>query len=117
MKYLVIIPMFIGLAGCSAELTSDTAVMSTASGPAALSGKTLTNADTTFVVNADGTLTGEEATGEVVAGTWKIEDGKWCRTLTQPAAFAGTSCRDVIIEGDQVTLARPDGSGSTYTMM
>lgn len=117
MKNFLIFPMVVMLVGCSAELTADTAVMSTASGPAALSGKTLTNADTTFIVNADGTLTGEEATGEAVAGTWTIEDGKWCRTLTQPAAYAGTSCRDVIIEGDQVTLARPDGSGSTYTMI
>ncbi|WP_156883586.1 hypothetical protein [Salipiger mucosus] len=117
MKHFSLLPVALVIAGCNADMPSDTAMVTPADGPSALSGKTLSNSDTTLIVNADGTLTGQEATGEAVSGTWTVEDGQWCRTLTQPEAYAGTSCRTVLIEGDQVTLARPDGSGPTYTMM
>lgn len=81
-----------------------------------LAGKTLSNAESTMALTADGRLLGKESTGEITRGTWEIRDGKWCRTLTEPAAWAGTGCRGVTFSGNTVTMSKDDGTSFTYTI-
>ena len=53
-------------------------------------------------VKADGTLSGmvgPEQTEEL-AGTWEIQNGQWCRTLTLPANFTGSACQDATLNDD-----------------
>lgn len=105
------------LAACETN-TSTSASMADANSTdtrAMLAGKTLVNPDTTMNLLATGQLTGVEANGDEVAGTWTADDGQWCRTLTKPAAYAGSACRDVTFGGDQVTMIGPNGA-ITYTM-
>jgi hypothetical protein len=83
---------------------------------AQLSGKTLTNEFVTMALTKDGQIIGKESTGEVTRGTWTVRDGQFCRTLTEPAAYAGTACQDVAFSGNQVTFTRANGSTITYTI-
>ncbi len=74
-------------------------------------GKPLTNGDTTVTIGADGTVTGGG-----FEGVWEERDGKYCRTLTQPAQYAGTECQTVVLNGDQVTFESPQGHSVTWTV-
>ncbi|QFT62065.1 hypothetical protein [Roseivivax sp. THAF30] len=102
------------LAGCAT-----TGTMSTM-GPieTRLTGKTLVNSGGWSITpEAGGVLSGTEADGSAVVGTWEERNGQFCRTLTQPADWAGTACQNVVFEDDgTVTFIRADGSKSVMTM-
>lgn len=69
----------------------------------AISGKRLVADRGDFIdVNANGILTGMVGPDQSnrLAGAWEIRNGQWCRTLTEPAALAGTSCQDASLNGD-----------------
>jgi len=70
---------------------------------AALSGRTLVNDGARIEVNPDGTLSG------FVEGTWSVENGQWCRTLTAPARVAGSACQDIEIADGQATIDGVNG--------
>ncbi|MCV6585144.1 MAG: hypothetical protein OIF47_06380 [Marinibacterium sp.] len=78
---------------------------------AALSGKTLTSGSTTIMLGSDGTISGDG-----VAGTWEIRDGKFCRTLTQPESLQGSECQTVTLDGDKATFQSPTGRTSSFTL-
>lgn len=70
---------------------------------AAISGKRLVAPRGDFIdVGADGRVTGMIGPDQSLAlsGVWEIRDGQWCRTLTEPASFAGTACQDATLNGD-----------------
>ncbi len=80
-----------------------------------VAGKTLTGADKSkFENSADGSLTGVTGKGDALSGTWEIKDGKWCRTIKEPARLAGSACQTASIKGGTFTLVRDDGSSVKY---
>lgn len=119
-KLLVVSVALSALAGCQMTTTKTAAVApgaaAVASADAALvqkfAGAKLTSLDTGQVINAnaDGTLTGAG-----VKGTWTIKNGQWCRTLTEPKAFAGSACQKMDIQGNVMTLTRANGSTARYS--
>ncbi|MCK0138839.1 hypothetical protein [Aliiroseovarius sp. F47248L] len=65
----------------------------------------------------DGTISGGSDAMQF-GGTWSVEDGKYCRTLTDPTPepMRSSGCLDVQINGDQATLTSEDGTVRTYTL-
>lgn len=65
----------------------------------------------------DGTISGGSDTMQF-GGTWTVENGQYCRTLTDPTPepMRSTGCLDVQIDGDQATLTSEDGTVRTYTL-
>ena len=104
------------LAAAPAPAATAASAQATAQIQGQLAGKTLTNADSTLALTKDGALIGKSKSGAVIRGTWEAKDGKFCRTLTEPAAAAGTECQNVTIQGDQLTLVRANGQVVTYTL-
>lgn len=120
LKTLVIGAVAFGaLAGCQtttnalSAVSADAVAASDAAITQKFAGATFTNLDNGTVVNAnaDGTLTG----GGGLSGTWAIKNGQWCRTLTAPAAYAGSECQKMVIAGNVMTLTRADGSIGRYS--
>ena len=81
-----------------------------------MAGKTLTLKKSTFVIGADGTMTGKTDRGETVTGTWEVEGGKWCRTITEPPRLAGSACQTASIKGKTFTITRDDGTKLDWKM-
>ncbi|MDE9448920.1 hypothetical protein J3R80_00375 [Aliiroseovarius sp. Z3] len=65
----------------------------------------------------DGTISGGNDAMQF-GGTWSVDDGKYCRTLTEPTPepMRSSGCLEVQINGDQVTLTSDDGTSRTYTL-
>lgn len=83
----------------------------------AVSGRTLMAGDTRLTAGANGALVGTLASGDTLSGTWRINNGKWCRTLTQPARFAGPEvCQDAALTDGQLVVIGSNGSPTTYTI-
>lgn len=55
----------------------------------AVSGRTLVSGDTRLTAGANGALVGTLASGDTLSDSWRVNNGKWCRTLTLPARFNG----------------------------
>lgn len=68
-------------------------------------------------LETDGTISGGNDTVQF-GGTWTVENGKYCRTLTAPTPkpMRTSGCLDVQIDGDQATLISEDGKTRTYTL-
>lgn len=82
-----------------------------------VAGKTLLGADQSkFVIAEDGTLSGVTGKGDALVGTWQVKDGRWCRTIKEPAKLAGSACQKASIKGKTLTLIRDDGSTVTFTV-
>lgn len=83
----------------------------------AVSGRTLVAGDSRLIAGANGTLIGTLATGDTLSGTWRISGGKWCRTLTLPARFAGPEvCQDAALADGQLVIVGSNGSPTTYVI-
>ncbi|MEL7213687.1 MAG: hypothetical protein AAGK92_13575 [Pseudomonadota bacterium] len=81
----------------------------------AVSGRTLVAGDTRLTAGANGALVGTLAGGDTLSGTWRILNGRWCRTLTQPARFAGPEvCQDVALTEGQLVIIGSNGNPTTY---
>jgi hypothetical protein len=104
----VVAPFALALAACQTTGSEMSASPDDAL-RAQLSGKTIAVNGAETHVNSDGSLSG------AVQGTWTIEDGKYCRTIVAPKAWAGTQCQGVSFDGNQVTFTRPNGK--TFTGM
>ena len=102
------------LAGCAATGSVETM------GPVEtrLSGKTLvSDGGWSLMLQPGGVLSGSEADGSPVLGTWEERGGQFCRTLVEPKDWAGTACQDVVFSDDgTVTFIRADGSQSVLTI-
>ena len=82
-----------------------------------VSGRTLVAGDTRLTAGANGALDGTLASGDTLSGTWRIANGKWCRTLTLPARFAGPEvCQDAALTDGQLVVIGSNGSPTTYTI-
>lgn len=83
----------------------------------AVSGRTLVAGETRLTAGANGALVGTLANGDTLSGTWRISGGKWCRTLTQPARFAGPEvCQDAALADGQLVIIGSNGSPTAYTI-
>ena len=83
----------------------------------AVSGRTLVSGDTRLTAGANGALVGTLANGDTLSGTWRIGNGKWCRTLTLPARFSGPEvCQDVALTDGQLVVIGSNGSPTTYVI-
>ena len=83
-----------------------------------LLGKTLTTGNNTvLILNADGTIGGQDDQGNTIVGTYTANAAEICSTLTAPARFAGERCSVPVFEGDTVIFNRRDASQSPpYTI-
>lgn len=83
----------------------------------AVSGKTLVAGDTRLTAGTNGALVGTLASGDTLSGTWRINNGKWCRTLTSPARFSGSEvCQDAALTDGQLVVIGSNGNPTTYTI-
>lgn len=83
----------------------------------AVSGRTLVAGDTRLTAGENGALVGTLANGDTLSGTWRIRDGKWCRTLSQPARFAGPEvCQDAALTDGLLVIVGSNGSPTAYTI-
>ena len=83
----------------------------------AVSGRTLVSGDTRLTAGQNGALVGTLANGDTLSGTWKINGGKWCRTLTLPERFSGSEvCQDAALQDGQLVIIGSNGSPTTYTI-
>ena len=116
MKHFVLaVVAGLSLTACQTT-TSDTAGQGAAA-PAWLSlvGRNLVSVDdtaVTVVLRSDGTMGGSEN----IEGSWQERGGKFCRTVTKPARFAGTECQNVTLSGNRATFRSPSGRTSTWTI-
>ena len=84
----------------------------------AVSGRTLISGDTRLTAGTNGTLVGTLASGDTLSGTWRISGGRWCRTLNQPARFAGPEvCQDAALTDGQLVIIGSNGSPTTYSIV
>lgn len=110
MKKLAVILIVLGVAACDTP-APETAMMVDPLKDA-LAGKTMMsvdNPDTLLTFGTDGTLSG------AVTGTWSVENGQFCRTLTEPASVAGSLCQDVEIDGEVFTFLSGTNGNSSWT--
>jgi hypothetical protein len=83
----------------------------------AVAGRTLVSGDTRLVAGTNGSLVGRLASGDTLSGTWRISQGRWCRTLTQPVRFAGAEvCQDSALADGQLVIIGSNGTPTTYTI-
>lgn len=83
----------------------------------AVPGRTLVAGDTRLTAGANGALIGTLAGGDSLSGTWRINNGKWCRTLTLPTRFSGPEvCQDTALADGQLVIIGSNGSPTTYTI-
>ncbi|WP_136440733.1 hypothetical protein [Pacificoceanicola onchidii] len=102
--------LIVSLAACAETQTVDPISQ-------AVSGRTLVAGDTRLTAGANGALVGTLASGDTLSGTWRISNGKWCRTLTQPARFAGPEvCQDAALADGQLVIVGSSGAPTTYTI-
>jgi len=111
----------IALTACTPELETSATPAPTASATASvvapLIGKRLVGDNITFIINADGTMSGT-ARGEAVVGTYEANAKETCSTYTAPAFLTGREfCSTPLIKGNTVVFNRRDGSQSqVYTI-
>lgn len=116
---LTIVCSALVVAGCStttdAEMAAKPAVTESAYAP--LIGKQLVSDGVTFIINADGTMSGQ-ARGEAVVGTYKIDGDESCSIYTAPEFLTGREfCSVPTITGNTVVFNRRDGTTSpVYTI-
>lgn len=83
----------------------------------AVSGRTLVAGETRLTAGANGALVGTLAGGDTLSGTWRILNGKWCRTLTEPARFAGPEvCQNAALTDGQLVIVGSSGNPTTYVI-
>ncbi len=108
------IPFFLATAtllilGACAE-TASTPSVSTDPITAAVSGKTIVSGNTKFSIGSNGSLSGIGPDGVTeFKGAWTVRDGKWCRTFTEPATFAGTECQEAVLGDGTITITGRGG--------
>lgn len=79
--------------------------------------QTFTNGDGTFVMNADGTVTGSGVTSKkepfTFVANYNFSDGFYCRSkgIMNGDRPIPDDCQVVIIEGDALALVRKRGTG------
>ncbi|MHA3916668.1 hypothetical protein [Halovulum sp. GXIMD14793] len=109
MKSIITFAALIAVTACAEVSTTPDPITE------AVSGRTLVAGDTRLTAGANGTLVGTLANGDTLSGTWRISGGKWCRTLTQPARFAGPEvCQDAALADGQLVIVGSNGSPTTY---
>ncbi|MHA6267876.1 hypothetical protein [uncultured Aliiroseovarius sp.] len=96
----------------SAQSDADSALIQALSGKSFV-GKT----GMAITLEADGTISGGNDAFQF-GGTWTVEDGQYCRTLTEPTPepMRSSGCLDIVIDGEQATLTSADGTIRTYTL-
>ena len=69
---------------------------------AEFAGKNLSGNGVDMNIKSDGTFNGKVGKNldQDFAGTWKISDGRWCRTITKPERFKGSDCQNLTLNGD-----------------
>lgn len=86
-------------------------------------GKTLSNTGNDITFNADGTINGTAGPDRDinVSGVWEVRNGRFCRTITEPATLPegipATECQEVVVDGNQVTFTSPTGRTSQLTIL
>ena len=80
----------------------------------AISGKTLVADTAELTLNSDRTLQGKignELEVDLI-GTWYVDDGRFCRTISEPANLAGKACQNMRLY-ENGTVLEVDGVNRT----
>ena len=85
---------------------------------AKFSGKELSGNGIEMKINPDGSFTGKvgKKLDQDIAGTWKISDGRWCRTISKPERFKGSACQDLTLNGDGTVTIDGRRGPAKYTL-
>ena len=76
--------------------------------------RTISDDTNTFVVASNGSLTGS-VNGEAFVGTWREEDGFFCRSGQFGSTIVQDACQSVTVTDGQVTLRHGRGTGPART--
>ena len=106
MKHFILLSTLCLATACAETTTTAPAAVDPIT--AAVSGKSLVNGDAIFNVGSEGSLTGTNGTADFV-GTWEVRDGKWCRTFSEPANFAGSACQEAVLGDGTITITGERG--------
>lgn len=79
-----------------------------------LADRTLSGPTEAFLLNSDQTFVGRNGAGADTAGFWEVRETRLCRTFTLPSDR--TSCAELTIVGNQVTLDAGGENIHTFTM-
>lgn len=85
---------------------------------AKFAGKSLSGNNLVLNIKSDGTFNGKVGKNleQDLVGTWKISNGRWCRTITEPDRFKGSECQKLTFNGDgTVTIGGKNGPAK-YTL-
>jgi hypothetical protein len=73
------------------------------------------DAGRTVVIRGDGTMEGDWD-GVVLAGTYEMQDGYFCRTITAgPDGGLPTDCQLIVMRGDTLEFTRERGTGRSFS--
>ena len=106
---MIVAAAALGLSACDTSndvLGTDAAATEVDPITAAISGKTLSSANSKIRLATSGQLTGTAGpNGDVrLAGAWTVRDGQWCRTLNEPTQIAGTECQAATLGDGTITI-------------
>ncbi|MEM9635526.1 MAG: hypothetical protein AAGA50_29660 [Pseudomonadota bacterium] len=109
-KILLVLAVTTGLS--TGALADDSSIA------AEFAGKNLSGHGVDMNINPDGTFTGTVGKNpkEDFAGTWKISNGQWCRTITKPERFKGSQCQDLTVNGDGTVTIDGRRGPAKYTL-
>lgn len=79
-----------------------------------LAGKTLSDTNGgTYVIKADGTMSGKAPNGDKIRGAWKWSGKFWCRNIVVGTRELGTDCQTWEVDGANYRVTRKKGKGQS----
>lgn len=79
----------------------------------ALVGRTIGFEGSTFVINANGTVSGPWD-GSGITGTWNWDGSFWCRDIAIGGVSRAPDCQLWTVSGNSATVVRDRGTGSSF---
>lgn len=113
---IALISITLGAAGCATTTAEPRVAISTETELAPLLGKRLTINGNFLTINADKTLEGNFG-GEKMSGSWEMEEGYWCRTITEASDAVMQrpyDCQKLETNGTEVFGTRDRGNGGSF---
>mgnify|MGYP001793560826 FL=1 len=96
-----------------ASMAADGAIATEAQFRDAIVGRTLTFEGKSFVINADGTISGPWD-GQGITGSWTWQDGAFCRDAKIGSRVLDPGCQIFEVDGSSVKVTRERGAGASF---
>lgn len=108
----IAIAFFTSLALASPLAADFKRIKSEAEFVSAFAGKTLVDENGgTYVIEADGTMSGKAPNGNKIRGAWQWSGRFWCRNVVVGTNELGTNCQTWEVDGSNYRVTRDKGRG------